>query len=64
MILDPQGVVLETTVRLVVIVVVVSLVSVVAVIVIAAVKMVLQRVRAFRFRRLLHARRPFAFRVA
>src|SRR5437773_893209 len=48
MVLDPQGVVLETAVRLVVIVVVVSLVSVVAVIVIAAVKVVLQRVRALR----------------
>src|SRR2546426_12106274 len=55
MILDPQGVVLETAVRLVVVVVVVNLlVSVMAMIVITAVKMVLQLVRPLRVRVVRH----------
>src|SRR5439155_3851800 len=58
MVLDPQGVVLETTVRLVVIVVVVSrFVSVVAVIMIAALKVVLQRMRALRVGVVRHGNR-------
>ena len=55
MILDPQGVVLETAVRLVVVVVVVNLfVSVMTMIVITAVKMVLQLVRPLRVRVVRH----------
>src|SRR5712671_4665896 len=55
MILDPQGIVLETAVRLVVIVVVVGrFVSVMAMIVLAAVKMVFQIVRALRVRVVRH----------
>src|SRR5438445_1870520 len=58
MVLDPQGVVFETAIRLVVIVVVVNLfVSVMTMIVITAVKMVLQVVRPLRVRVVRHVNR-------
>src|SRR3989475_8119887 len=64
MILDPQGVVLETAVRLVVVVVVVNLlVSVMAMIVITAVKMVLQLVRPLRVRVVRHVASYLCIRV-